>query len=136
MGALGALGARGASGALGALVSLMLIAAPRANAEQKMVELTGCVQGFEQGGYFFSDVVNEKGKVKHYLLVNNNEEVKQYEGKMVKVTGSPAPFGWSVKFTTPDKRTLKTSSVFGVDTVEVVQPSCAVASPQSTVASR
>jgi hypothetical protein len=29
-----------------------------------------------------------------------------------------------VKFTTPDNRTLKTSSVFGVDTVEVVQPSC------------
>jgi hypothetical protein len=104
----------------------MLLAAASANAEPKMIELTGCVQGFEQGGYFFSDVVTEKGKVKHYLLVNNNEEVKQYEGKMVKVTGSPAPFGWSVKFTTPDKRTLKTSSVFGVDTVEVVQPSCEV----------
>jgi hypothetical protein len=118
------LGARGAMGAIGALVSLMLLTAPNVNAEQKMVELTGCVQGFEQGGYFFSDVVNEKGKVKHYLLVNNNEEVKQYEGKMVKVTGSPAPFGWSVKFTTPDKRTLKTSDVFGVDTVEVVQPTC------------
>lgn len=126
----------GARGALGALISVMLLAAPSANAEPKMVELTGCVQGFEQGGYFFSDVVNEKGKVKHYLLVNNNEEVKQYEGKMVKVTGSPAPFGWSVKFTTPDNRTLKTSSVFGVDTVEVVQPSCAVASQPSTVASR
>jgi hypothetical protein len=120
---LGARGARGAIGAM-ALVSLMLMAAPKVNAEQKMVELTGCVQGFEQGGYFFSDVVNEKGKVKHYLLVNNNEEVKQYEGKMVKVTGSPAPFGWTVKFTTPDRRTLKTSSVFGVDTVEVVQPTC------------
>jgi hypothetical protein len=126
----------GARGALGALLALMLIGAPAANAEQKMIELTGCVQGFEQGGYFFSDVVNEKGKVKHYLLVNNNEEVKQYEGKMVKVTGSPAPFGWSVKFTTPDNRTLKTSSVFGVDTVEVVRPSCAVASQMSTVASR
>ncbi len=133
MGAWGAMGARGARGALGAL---MLLAAASANAEPKMIELTGCVQGFEQGGYFFSDVVTEKGKVKHYLLVNNNEEVKQYEGKMVKVTGSPAPFGWSVKFTTPDKRTLKTSSVFGVDTVEVVQPSCVVDSPQSTVASR
>ncbi len=121
---------------LGALIALMLLAASGANAEPKMVELTGCVQGFEQGGYFFSDVVNEKGQVKHYLLVNNNEEVKQYEGKMVKVTGSPAPFGWSVKFTTPDQRTLKTSSVFGVDTVEVVQSTCVVASPQSTVASR
>ena len=116
----------GARGALGALGALMLLAASSAHAEPKMIELTGCVQGFEQGGYFFSDVVTEKGKVKHYLLVNNNEEVKQYEGKMVKVTGSPAPFGWSVKFTTPDKRTLKTSSVFGVDTVEVVQPTCDV----------
>ena len=101
-----------------------LAIASSAQAENKMIELTGCVQGFEQGGYFFSDVVNEKGKVKHYLLVNNNEEVKQYEGKMVKVTGTPAPFGWSVKFTTPDNRTLKTSDVFGVDTVEVVQPTC------------
>ena len=130
------MGALGTLGALGAVVSLMLLAAPSVNAGQKMVELTGCVQGFEQGGYFFSDVVNEKGKVKHYLLVNNNEEVKQFEGKMVKVTGSPAPFGWTVKFTTPDKRTLKTSSVFGVDTVEVVQPSCVVAGPESTVVSR
>ena len=129
--------ARSARGAMGAaLVSMMLFAAPSVSAEPKMIELTGCVQGFEQGGYFFSDVVTEKGKVKHYLLVNNNEEVKQYEGKMVKVTGSPAPFGWSVKFTTSDKRTLKTSSVFGVDTVEVVQPSCEVDSPQSRVASR
>lgn len=116
-------GARGAFGALGAF---MLLVASSAHAEPKMIELTGCVQGFEQGGYFFSDVVTAKGKVKHYLLVNNNEEVKQYEGKMVKVTGSPAPFGWSVKFTTPDNRTLKTSSVFGVDTVEVVQPTCDV----------
>ena len=41
-----------------------------------MIQLTGCVQGFAQGGYFFRDVVTEKGKVKHYLLVNNNEEVK------------------------------------------------------------
>lgn len=101
-----------------------LAMAPNAEAEDKMIQLTGCVQGFAQGGYFFSDVVNEKGKVKHYLLVNNNEEVKQYEGKMVKVEGTPAPFGWSVKFTTADNRTLKTSSVFGVDTVEVVQPTC------------
>ena len=101
-----------------------LALASNAQAEEKMIQLTGCVQGFAQGGYFFSDVVNEKGKVKHYLLVNNNDEVKQYEGKMVKVEGTPAPFGWSVKFTTPDNRTLKTSSVFGVDTVEVVQPTC------------
>ena len=101
-----------------------LAMAPNAQAEGKMQQLTGCVQGFAQGGYFFSDVVGEKGKVKHYLLVNNNEEVKQFEGKMVKVEGTPAPFGWSVKFTTADNRTLKTSDVFGVDTVEVVQPTC------------
>ena len=101
-----------------------LAMAPNAQAEGKMKQLTGCVQGFAQGGYFFSDVVGEKGKVKHYLLVNNNEEVKQFEGKMVKVEGTPAPFGWSVKFTTADNRTLKTSDVFGVDTVEVVQPTC------------
>jgi hypothetical protein len=106
-------------------LALVFLMAPNANAKQdKMVALTGCVQGFAQGGYFFSDVVNEKGKVKHYLLVNNNDEVKSYEGKTVKVVGTPAPFGWSVKFTTADNRTLKTSSVFGVDTVEVVQPTC------------
>ena len=68
--------------------------------------------------------MNDKGKVKHYLLVNNNDEMKQYEGQIVKVSGTPAPFGWSVTFTTDDKRTLKTSSVFGVDEVEPVQPSC------------
>ena len=106
------------------------IGAQPAHAKDRMVELTGCVQGFAQGGYFFSDGVDEKGKVKHYLLVNDNDEVKQFEGKTVKVVGTPAPFGWSVKFTTPDNRTLKTSSVFGVDTVEVVQPSCG-APPQS-----
>ena len=92
--------------------------------QDDLIVMTGCVQGFAQGGYFLSDVVDEKGKVKHYLLVNNNDEVKQFEGKMVKVEGTPAPFGWSVKFTTADNRTLKTGSVFGVDTVQVVQPSC------------
>ena len=116
------------------LVSLM---APDAIAKQdEMVELTGCVQGFAEGGYFFSDVVTDKGKVKHYLLVNNNDEVKQFEGKMVKVSGTPAPFGWSVKFTTPDNRRLKTSSVFGVDTVEMIQPTCTVDSQTSIVARR
>lgn len=108
-----------------AMLALNLIISPSVHAKQeRVIQLTGCVQGFAQGGYFFSDVVTEKGKVKHYLLVNNNDEVKQYEGKMVRVEGMPAPFGWSVKFTTPDNRTLKTSSVFGVDTVEVVQPTC------------
>jgi hypothetical protein len=107
------------------LALMLLTGAPAAHAKQdEMVSLTGCVQGFAQGGYFFSDVVDDKGKVKNYLLVNNNDEVKQFEGKTVKVVGTPAPFGWSVKFTTPDNRTLKTSSVFGVDTVEVVQDSC------------
>ena len=105
-------------------LSLIIISSADAKQQDDMMQLTGCVQGFAQGGYFFSDVVTEKGKVKHYLLVNNNEEVKQYEGKLVKVEGSPAPFGWSVKFTTPDNRTLKTSDVFGVDTVELVQPTC------------
>jgi hypothetical protein len=104
---------------------LLLVATRNAHSKDSdMIELTGCVQGFAQGGYFFSDVVNDKGKVKHYLLVNNNDEVKQFEGKRVKVVGTPAPFGWSVKFETRDNRMLKTSSVFGVDTVEVVQPTC------------
>lgn len=104
---------------------LLLVATRNAHSnENDMIALTGCVQGFAQGGYFFSDVVNDKGKVKHYLLVNNNDEVKQFEGQMVKVMGTPAPFGWSVKFQTTDNRTLKTSDVFGVDTVEVVQPTC------------
>lgn len=45
---------------------LLFVAARRAHAEQdEMIALTGCVQGFAQGGYFFSDVVNDKGKVKH-----------------------------------------------------------------------
>jgi hypothetical protein len=107
-------------------VSLMLVSgAPgTAVAKDEMIALTGCVRGFAQGGYFFSDVVNEKGKVKHYLLVNNNEEMKQYEGQMVKVVGTPAPFAWSVKFTTSDNRTLKAGDVFGVDTVEPIQPTC------------
>jgi hypothetical protein len=93
--------------------------------DDEMIALTGCVRGFAQGGYFFSDVVTDKGKVKHYLLVNNNDEMKQYEGQRVKVVGTPAPFGWSVKFKTDDNRTLKTASVFGVDTVEPVEPTCA-----------
>lgn len=104
---------------------LLLVATRNAHSKQdEMIALTGCVQGFAQGGYFFSDVVTDKGKVKHYLLVNNNDEVKQFEGKTVKVMGTPAPFGWSVKFKTPDNRELKTSNVFGVDTVEVIQPTC------------
>lgn len=109
---------------MGVTLVLIFVATRNAHAKEDVVALTGCVRGFAQGGYFFSDVVNDKGKVKHYLLVNNNDEMKQYEGQIVKVSGTPAPFGWSVTFTTDDKRTLKTSSVFGVDEVEPVQPSC------------
>ena len=118
-------------------LALVLTYGASGNAEAKedeMIALTGCVRGFAQGGYFFSDVVTEKGKIKHYLLVNNNDEMKQYEGQTVKVVGTPAPFGWSVKFKTDDNRTLKTSDVFGVDTVEPVEPSCN--GPSSMVASR
>jgi hypothetical protein len=111
-------------------VSLMLVSgsAGTAVAKDEMIALTGCVRGFAQGGYFFSDVVNEKGKVKHYLLVNNNEEMKQYECQTVKVVGTPAPFAWSVMFTTSDNRTLKAGDVFGVDTVEPIQPTCQLGS--------
>ena len=38
--------------------------------EGQLVKLTGCVQGFAQGGYFLSDAVDKKGNPKHYLLVN------------------------------------------------------------------
>ena len=89
-----------------------------------LTTLTGCVQGFAQGGYFLSDAVDKKGKTKHYLLVNDNEELKQHEGRMVEVSGTPSPFGWSVKIKAQDGRELKTGSVFGVDEVKVVQPSC------------
>ncbi|MSO56922.1 MAG: hypothetical protein EXQ55_08385 [Acidobacteria bacterium] len=58
------------------------------------------------------------------LILVMGDEMKQYEGQMVRVMGTPAPFGWSVKFKTGDNRTLKTSSVFGVDEVAPVQPSC------------
>jgi hypothetical protein len=92
--------------------------------DPELVVLTGCVQGFAQGGYFLSDTVDKKGKTKHYLLVNDNEELKNHTGRWVKVAGTPFPFGWSVKYRTEDNRLLKTGHVFGVDTVEVVQASC------------
>ena len=101
--------------------------------EEQLVKLTGCVQGFAQGGYFLSDAVDKKGNPKHYLLVNDNEELKAHEGRMVEVSGTPAPFSWTVKIKTHDVRDLKTGSVFGVDEVKVLQPSCE--SP-SQVASR
>ena len=92
--------------------------------QEEMMTLTGCVQGFAQGGYFLSDTVDGKGKVKHYLLVNDNEELKEQEGRMVEVTGTPAPFSWTVKIKAQDGRDLKAGAVFGVDEVKVVQPSC------------
>ena len=101
--------------------------------EEQLVKLTGCVQGFAQGGYFLSDATDKNGKPKHYLLVNDNEELKAHEGRMVEVSGTPAPFSWTVKIRAQDGRDLKTGSVFGVDEVRVVQPSCEA---PSRVASR
>jgi hypothetical protein len=92
--------------------------------EGKLVTITGCVQGFSEGGYFLSDSVDKKGKTKHYLLVNDNEELKTHEGHWVAVIGSPAPFSWSAKIQTQDGRSLKTGSVFGVDEVKVLQATC------------
>ena len=43
---------------------------------------------------------------------------------MVEVSGTPAPFSWTVKIKAQDGRDLKTGSVFGVDEVKVVQASC------------
>ena len=95
-----------------------------AQAKDEMMTLRGCVQGFAQGGYFLSDALDENGKTKHYLLVNDNDELKQHEGRLVEVSGTPSPFGWSVKIKAQDGRELKTGSVFGVDEVKVVQPTC------------
>lgn len=89
-----------------------------------LITLTGCVQGFAQGGYFLSDSTDKKGKPKHYLLVNDNDEVKGFTGQWVEVAGRPFDFSWGVKIKTTDNRTLKTGSVFGVDTVKMVRPSC------------
>ena len=92
--------------------------------EPEMVTLSGCVQGFAQGGYFLSDAIDKKGKPKNYLLINDNEEVKEHTGKWVEVIGQPYPFGYGVSIKTQDNRTLKTGSVFGVDAVRVVRDSC------------
>jgi hypothetical protein len=106
----------------------------QAKKEDDVVILTGCVQGFAQGGYFLSDSSDKKGKPKHYLLVNDNDEMQTFTGKWVEVTGQPAVFGWDVKITTADNRTLKTGSVFGVDSVKLVRDSCAnPASPTAGV---
>jgi hypothetical protein len=92
--------------------------------EDEMVTLSGCVQGFAQGGYFLSDATDKNGKPKNYLLINDNDEVKEHTGKWVEVVGRPAEFSWGVKIKTTDNRTLKTGSVFGVDTVKVLRESC------------
>jgi len=92
--------------------------------EDEAVTISGCVQGFTQGGYFLSDAIGKNGKPKHYLLVNDNDEIKEHTGKLVEVIGRPAEFSWGVKIQTADNRTLKTSSVFGVDEVRVISNSC------------
>jgi hypothetical protein len=110
---------------LAATLGLTCAATQTAHAkEDKLVTITGCVQGFAQGGYFLSDATDAKGKTKHYLLVNDNDELKEHEGRVVEVSGSPAPFGWSVSIKAQDGRQLKTGSVFGVEEVKVVRPSC------------
>ena len=61
-----------------------------------------------------------------------------FTGKWVEVSGRPSDFGWGVKITTIDNRTLKTGSVFGVDTVKLVRDTCGNRGPSTTpaVASR
>jgi hypothetical protein len=110
-----------------------------AKKEDEVITLTGCVQGFAQGGYFLSDSTDKNGRPKHYLLVNDNDEVKTFTGKWVEVAGRPSDFSWGVKITTADNRTLKTGSVFGVETVKLVRDSCSNLTPatsSSAVASR
>jgi hypothetical protein len=105
--------------------------------EPEMVTLSGCVQGFTQGGYFLSDSTDKNGKPKHYLLINDNDEIKDQTGKWVEVVGQPFPFGYGVSIKTQDNRTLKTGSVFGVDTVKVLRDSCSQPNADSLqVASR
>jgi hypothetical protein len=92
--------------------------------DNEMITLSGCVQGFAQGGYFLSDAADKKGKPKNYLLVNDNDEVKLHTGKWVEVMGRPAEFNYGVSIKTADNRTLKTGSLFGVDTVKVLRENC------------
>jgi hypothetical protein len=91
-------------------------------------------RGFAQGGYFLSDSTDKNGKPKHYLLVNDNDEGKAFTGKWVEVSGRPSDFGWGVKIKTTDNRTLKTGSVFGVDTVKLVRDTCSNPGPPTTPA--
>jgi hypothetical protein len=102
------------------------------------VTLSGCVQGFSQGGYFLSDSTDKNGKPKNYLLINDNDEVKQHMGKWVEVIGRPADFSWAASIKTSDSRTLKAGTVFGVDEVKVVRDSCtnSTDTPDTQVAQR
>jgi len=126
------------TGAIALILACGAVQSTQAKKEDELITLTGCVQGFVQGGYFLSDSTDKKGKPKHYLLVNDNDEVKAFTGKWVEVSGRPSDFGWGVKITTIDNRTLKTGSVFGVDTVKLVRDTCGNRGPSTTpaVASR
>jgi lipocalin len=126
------------TGALALVLASAAVQSTQARKEDELITLTGCVQGFAQGGYFLSDSTDKNGKPKHYLLVNDNDEVQAFTGKWVEVSGRPSDFSWGVKITTADNRTLKTGSVFGVDTVKLVRDSCSngAAATSATVASR
>jgi hypothetical protein len=120
------------TGALALILACGAVRHTQAKKEDELITLTGCVQGFAQGGYFLSDSTDKNGKPKHYLLVNDNDEVKAFTGKWVEVVGRPSDFSWGVKITTADNRTLKTGSVFGVETVKLVGDSCANSVPATT----
>ncbi|HEV3215106.1 MAG TPA: hypothetical protein VGZ27_05260 [Vicinamibacterales bacterium] len=126
------------TGALALVLACAAVQDTQARKEDELITLTGCVQGFAQGGYFLSDSTDKNGKPKHYLLVNDNDEVRAFTGKWVEVAGRPSDFSWGVKITTADNRTLKTGSVFGVDTVKLVRDSCSngAGATTGTVASR
>jgi hypothetical protein len=120
------------TGAFALILACGAVQNTQAKKEDELITLTGCVQGFAQGGYFLSDSTDKNGKPKHYLLVNDNDEVKAFTGKWVEVAGRPSDFSWGVKITTADNRTLKTGSVFGVDTVKLVRDSCSNNTPSTT----
>src|SRR5207253_9099436 len=69
------------TGAVALILACGAVQSTQAKKEDELITLTGCVQGFAQGGYFLSDSTDKKGKPKHYLLVNDNDEVKAFTGK-------------------------------------------------------
>ena len=77
------------TGALALALALMSYPQSLQAKSDELITLTGCVQGFAQGGYFLSDSTDKKGKPKHYLLVNDNDEVKGFTGQWVEVAGRP-----------------------------------------------